>query len=171
MTKDVETAIQKKLVQDHVVQLQQFLKPEFAQRLHKEIKKLKFLREEKLMSHAYSYSTDKDVLQSIMQELLPYLPSIIPIKSLDVSIVKLTHKDHILIHEKKEKIFVLDLTAQWNDECKGTIGFTNGKGSTTMIPTTFNSLTVSNGQLHFFINYVNNLAKKDAKYLIIGRFV
>ena len=159
-----------KLRQDNVIELQQFLKKEFVGNIEKKIKGLKFKREEKLMSHSYSYSDDEKTIQKISEEIIPFIMEVIPIKNIDISIVKMEHKDYILVHEKKHKIFILDVTTTWNDESGGNIIFTDTRGNGTIIQSKCNSLIISNGKFRFFIKYINHHAAKKAKYYIIGRF-
>jgi|GEM_PF-4081416 len=168
--KEIINMMIQKLKKDHVIELQQFTKPEFAQKISREVKKLRFQREEKLMSHSYGYSTDKRVLSEIVREIIPFIIDIMPIKNLDLSIVKFEHKDYILIHEKKQKTFILDLTQQWSDAFGGQTVFSNMKGENIIINQKFNSLILSDDKRHMFIKYINNKSKKIARYVVVGRF-
>jgi len=162
--------IKNKIASEDVVELRDFLKPKIAKKLFKNMEKLKFLREEKLMSHSYGYSTNSSVLKIVINEIIPFILDITTIKDMDLSIVKITHKDYILLHEDKHKLFILELTNEWDDTYGGRITFSDGSGTTKNITTRFNSFILSNGKLRFFIKYSHNKSKNKHKYMIIGRF-
>ena len=118
----------------------------------------------------------KNIQKELSASLLPFVSYITKKKRTKLSLTayKLSWKDYQILHDslqqQKSTQIIIDLTPVWNPEAGGTITYVDGTGEYLSVPIKNNTLTIieKNKEVNYFIQYINNKAKNQSRYFLMG---
>ncbi len=127
----------------------------------------------------YSFATvplPQNIQKELSASLLPFVSYITKKKRTKLSLTayKLSWKDYQILHDslqpQKSTQIIIDLTPVWNLEAGGTITYVDGTGEYLSVPIKNNTLTIieKNKDVNHFIQYINNKAKTQSRYFLMG---
>jgi len=157
------------------VTLNDFFTEEFLKNINLKVSSLKFKHEK--IADKHSYSQVKLPVNIFSQQFFDFIFTITDkkLKLISSQALKLSTKDYTLLHDNNrdsKHIIIIDLTSVWDNSWGGILYLTNDKGEHLFVPPHNNSLTIirQKAGIKYFFKYVNNLANKERKLLIL-RFV
>lgn len=111
----------------------------------------------------------------IEKEILEFVEKIIGIKPNDWQLWTFAQGEYTVINdedlEKPGMDVIIDLTEKWDESYGGAVVYVDGTGESTKVGVEGNKLIIvqrKKGE-HRFVQYVNHLAKKNKRILLIAR--
>jgi len=158
------------------VTLNNFFTDGFIKTIEHKFSSLQFKHEK--IADKHSYSKAKFPTTILPKQFSNFISAITnkKLKLASLQALKLSKQDYTLLHDNNisgkhlsKYLLIIDMTAEWETSWGGELCLTNDKGEHLFVLPGYNSLTIirQNVGIRYFIKYVNNLAKKERKMLVL----
>ena len=152
--------------------------PEILTKIKTELQKVKWIKDQNLLTHSYSIAPLTPVLKHIttsieFQNLISKMCQT-KANSFQFQLISCTWKDYTLLHdsqtESQKYDFILDFTPDWDAKAGGFLTYANGTGEYTRLPIHHNMLAIISRkhQPNRFIQYCNHYANGKERIILLG---
>ncbi len=170
--------IQKQFAKEGTVVLFDILTPEILKKVNTELAKVKWAKDQNILTHSYSTASLTPALQHLTSstEFQTLISSITKQKlpSPTFQLISCTWKEYTLLHDSITKSskydLIFDFTNDWDANAGGFLTYANGTGEYTRLPIHHNMLAIIDRKIqpNRYIQYCNHNAKGKRRILGIG---
>ncbi len=149
--------------------------PEAYKEKKRQLQELKFHRNTRPDSHSYASVKSSNLHILDNKEFLQFISQITgkEVKKISGEAYYFSWKDYILLSkrlEKKGTDILLDFTKNWQEEWGGATIYKDSKGKyLKLIPSQNTLMILERKNIQRYFQYVNNLAKGEKRYVILGK--
>jgi Rps23 Pro-64 3,4-dihydroxylase Tpa1-like proline 4-hydroxylase len=163
------------------IQLLSFFEKKSYDLLRKMLISLRYQKKKHPIEHAYKVAKIPFSIQKVFSSsaLLSLLSHVIrkKVKSLEMQCLSFSWKDYTILHDQTVKAtgydIFFDFTDDWKETHGGALVYVDGTGSYSTVSAEGNKLVVvkRNKGVQHFLQYVNHLAGKKKRYILMGRII
>ena len=147
----------------------------------KQIAALYFKAEKKPTSHSYGLAEIPTSFQKFLNsdDFKDFCSSLLsqPVHSINAKVYRFSWQDYTVLSDdlkQNEGIeFIMDFTEYWHERAGGAVTYKDVQGNFVRFPIRANTLIIikKGREVQRFVQYVNHLAEKKKRYLVMGKII